>query len=310
MRVLVTGAGGMLGQDVVGAARERGHEVTALTRSDLDITDGAAVARTVRDAGPDAVVNCAAWTDVDGAEADEEEATKVNGEGAGNVARATADSAVLIHVSSDYVFDGNGRAPYVESDPVKPLSAYGRSKLEGERQVADAGSRHVVVRSSWLFGLGGGNFVETMLRRGAEHDELSVVNDQIGCPTFTSHLAGALLDLAGGQALGIHHVAGAGACSWHAFAIEIFRQAGIEVRVDPTTTAQIGRPAPRPAYSVLATARDDGVALPEWREGLADYLAERGKVAGAEAPATHPAASEPGEEASDAGSDSSGGPAA
>ena len=279
MRVLVTGAGGMLGQDVVGAARGGGHEVTALTRSDLDVTNGAAAARTIRDVCPEVVVNCAAWTDVDGAEAQEEEATKVNGEGAGNVARATAEAgAVLVHVSSDYVFDGNGRAPYVESDPVKPLSAYGRSKLAGEREVADAGSRHVIVRSSWLFGLGGGNFVETMLRRGAEQDELRVVNDQIGCPTFTVHLAGALLDLAGGQALGIHHVAGAGACSWHAFAVEIFRQAGMEVRVDPMATAQLERPAARPAYSVLATARDDAVALPEWREGLADYLSERGNA--------------------------------
>ncbi len=300
MRVLATGAGGMLGQDVVGAARERGHELTALARSDLDITDGAAVARTIRDVCPEAVVNCAAWTDVDGAEADEEEATKVNGEAAGNVARASAEAgAVLVHVSSDYVFDGNGRAPYVESDPVKPLSAYGRSKLAAERQIADAGSRHVIVRSSWLFGLGGGNFVETMLRRGAEEEELRVVNDQIGCPTFAGHLADALLVLAGGQALGIHHVAGAGACSWHAFAIEIFRQAGIEVRVDPTTTAQIGRPAPRPAYSVLATARDDGVHLPEWREGLADYLTQRAKLPARGASAEHPATSEASEGAPD-----------
>jgi dTDP-4-dehydrorhamnose reductase len=311
MRVLVTGAAGMLGQDVVGAARERGYEVTALARTDLDITDGAAVARTVRDAAPEAVVNCAAWTDVDGAEADEEEATRVNGTGAGNVARAAAEAgAVLVHLSSDYVFDGNGRAPYVESDPVAPLSAYGRSKLAGEREVADAGSRHVIVRSSWLFGLGGGNFVETMLRLGAEAGELRVVNDQIGCPTFTGHLAGALLDLAGGQALGIHHVAGAGACSWHAFAIEIFRQVGMEVRVDPTTTAQIGRPAPRPAYSVLATARDDGVQLPEWREGLADYLAERAKLPASGASAEHPATSEASQGASDARSGTPGGPAA
>ena len=311
MRVLVTGAAGMLGQDVVGAARERGYEVTALAHTDLDITDGAAVARTVRDAAPEAVVNCAAWTDVDGAEADEEEATRVNGTGAGNVARATAEAgAVLVHLSSDYVFDGNGRAPYVESDPVAPLSAYGRSKLAGEREVADAGSRHVIVRSSWLFGLAGGNFVETMLRLGAEAGELRVVNDQIGCPTFTGHLAGALLDLAGGQALGIHHVAGAGACSWHAFAIEIFRQVGMEVRVDPTTTAQIGRPAPRPAYSVLATARDDGVQLPEWREGLADYLAERAKLPASGASAEHPATSEASQGASDARSGTPGGPAA
>jgi dTDP-4-dehydrorhamnose reductase len=222
------------------------------------------------------VINCAAWTDVDGAEDHEEQATAINGEGAGNLAREAADAGVrLVHVSSDYVFDGQGRAPYVESDPVRPLSAYGRSKLAGEQTVAAAGGDHVIARSSWLFGAGGKNFVETMLRVGAERDEVKVVNDQIGCPTYTGHLATALLDLAASDTQGIHHAAAGGGCSWHGFAVEIFEQAGLDVTVMPWTTAELNRPAPRPAYSVLATAREDGVRLPEWREGLAAYLAER-----------------------------------
>jgi dTDP-4-dehydrorhamnose reductase len=276
MRVLVTGAGGMLGRDVAAAARERGDGVDALDRGQLDITDPAAVARALGESKPDAVINCAAWTDVDGAEAEEAAATTVNGEGAGNVAREAAAAGVrLVHVSSDYVFDGQGRAPYVESDPVGPLSAYGRSKLAGERAVAEVDSDHVIARSSWLFGTGGKNFVDTMLRVGAERDEVRVVNDQIGCPTYTGHLATALLELASSSTQGIHHAAAAGGCSWHGFAVEIFDQAGLEVTVTPWTTAELGRPAPRPAYSVIASAREDGVQLPDWREGLAAYLAAR-----------------------------------
>jgi dTDP-4-dehydrorhamnose reductase len=276
VRVLITGAGGMLGRDVARAARERGDDVEALDRSQLDIADRAAVARTIRESEPDAVINCAAWTDVDGAEAEEAQATAINGPGAGNVAReAVAAGVRLVHVSSDYVFDGQGRAPYVESDPVGPLSAYGRSKLAGEQAVVEAGGDHVIARSSWLFGVNGKNFVETMLRVGAERDEVRVVNDQIGCPTYTGHLATALLELASSDTQGIHHAAAGGGCSWHGFAVEIFAQAGLEVTVTPWTTAELGRPAPRPAYSVLGTAREDGVQLPEWREGLAAYLAER-----------------------------------
>ena len=276
MRVVVTGAGGMLGRDVQRAARERGDEVVALARDELDITDAGAVDEAIAGARPDAVVNCAAWTNVDGAEEDETEATRVNGAGAGNVARAAAQAgALLVHVSSDYVFDGDGRAPYVESDPVAPLSAYGRSKLAGEREVVAAGDRHVIARSSWLFGTNGANFVATMLAIGSRDGTVRVVNDQIGCPTYTGHLAQGLLDLARGEATGVQHVAGAGATSWHGLAVEIFKQADMEVRVDPVTTAEMPRPARRPPYSVLASAREDGVSLPDWREGLEAYLARR-----------------------------------
>ena len=276
MRVVVTGAGGMLGRDVQRAARERGDEVVALARDELDITDTGAVDEAIAGARPDAVVNCAAWTNVDGAEEDETEATRVNGAGAGNVARAAAQAgALLVHVSSDYVFDGDGRAPYVESDPVAPLSAYGRSKLAGEREVVAAGDRHVIARSSWLFGTNGASFVATMLAIGSRDGTVRVVNDQIGCPTYTGHLAQGLLDLARGEATGVHHVVGAGATSWHGLAVEIFKQADMEVRVDPVTTAEMPRPARRPPYSVLASAREDGVSLPDWREGLEAYLARR-----------------------------------
>jgi dTDP-4-dehydrorhamnose reductase len=286
VRLLVTGAGGMLGHDVVSEAESRGHEVVGLARADLDITDATAVRAAVRDATPDAVVNCAAWTDVDGAEEREDEATAVNGAGAGHVAQAcAATGALCVQVSTDYVFEGHGRAPFVEHDPTAPINAYGRSKLNGETAVAEAGPKHIIVRSSWLFGSHGRNFVATMLALGDERDEVRVVSDQIGCPTYTCHLADALVDLAGTEAYGIHHVAGAGACSWHKFAVEIFRQAGVECRVDPATTAEMDRPARRPAYSVLQSARSDSVVLPEWRDGLHDYLDEVGRLAVDGAPA-------------------------
>lgn len=187
MRFAITGAAGMLGQDLQAAAKDAGHEVLAFPRADLDITDAAAVARALADAGPDVVINSAAWTNVDGAETDEAGALAVNGSGAGNVAHgAAACGAWTIHVSSDYVFDGGKTSPYVESDPVGPLSAYGRSKLAGERAVAEqASDRHTTVRSSWLFGPAGPCFPATILRLARERDELKVVDDQIGCPTFT-----------------------------------------------------------------------------------------------------------------------------
>ena len=276
MRFVVTGAGGMLGREVVRAARAAGHDVLALARTELDVTDEAACARALAGAREGAVVNCAAFTDVDGAEEREELATAVNGPGAGNVARAAfAAGAACVHVSSDYVFDGTKDAPYVESDPPAPLSAYGRSKLAGEREVAAAGGQYAIVRSSWLFGAGGRNFVETMLARGAADGHVRVVADQIGSPTYTGHLAPALVALAAGRATGTFHVAGAGATSWHGFAAEIFRAAGVDCRVEAIATAEYPRPAPRPAYSVLATERRDAPRLAPWQEGLADYLAER-----------------------------------
>jgi dTDP-4-dehydrorhamnose reductase len=277
MRILVTGAGGMLGADVARAAHAGGHEVVALARAELDVTDAAAVESVLAAARPQAAIHCAAFTDVDGAQGDgRERAAAVNAHGAGTVARAAAAAGVrLVHVSTDYVFDGEQPTPYVESDAPSPRSVYGQTKLDGEHAVAAAGGSHAIVRSSWLFGPAGRNFVATMLDLAADRDEVTVVTDQVGCPTYTGHLAPALVALASAPAEGVHHVAGAGACSWHDFAIEIFRQAGVDCRVLPCTTAQIARPAPRPAFSVLASERPGAPVLPRWQDGLAAYLVAR-----------------------------------
>jgi dTDP-4-dehydrorhamnose reductase len=268
----------MLGQDVAGAAQRGGHEVAGFSHAELDITDPAAVREAVLDLKPDVVVNCAAWTNVDGAEEGEPEATAVNGAGAGLVASAaTAAGAWTLHVSSDYVFDGGKRAPYLESDPTGPISAYGRSKLAGEREVArNASQSHTTVRSSWLFGAGGPCFPATILRLASERDELSVVDDQIGCPTFTGHLASALVDLARWRALGVVHLAGGGSCSWFQFAREIVDLAGVHCEVNPCRTEDMPRPARRPAYSVLRSERPEAPpVLADWREGLREYMAAR-----------------------------------
>src|SRR4051812_19535296 len=191
MRLLVTGAGGMLGHDLMSAA---GDEAVGLTRAELDVTDAAAVERAMLEIRPDAVINCAAYTNVDRAESDEATATLINGDGAGNVATAAAAvDAFVVQPSTDYVFDGEKGEPYVETDPTGPRTAYGRSKLAGEWTVAEANPRHAIVRTAWLFGVHGKNFVDTMLGLGGP---LKVVDDQIGCPTYTGHLADALLDLA------------------------------------------------------------------------------------------------------------------
>ena len=279
MRIVVCGAAGMLGRDVVGLAEAAGHTVVALGLGDLDVTDAPATERVVAEARPDAVVNCAAYTDVDGAESEPEEALRVNAGGARSVAAAAARvGASVLYPSTDYVFDGTSRTPYVEAAEPRPLSSYGRSKLAGERETGAANPAHWVVRSSWLFGAGGRNFVETMLAAGRERDQVDVVADQVGCPTYTRHLAAALLRLLANGAYGVHHAAGAGACSWFEFAVEIFRMANVDCRVRPARTAELGRPAPRPAYSVLASERGDAPRLPHWRAGLEEYLAERRAV--------------------------------
>jgi dTDP-4-dehydrorhamnose reductase len=276
MKVLVTGAGGMLAQDVLSACAARGHELVALGHGELDITDAGALDAALGELRPDAVVNCAAWTDVDGAEAHERDAMRVNDEGAALLAAAAAwVGAKVVYPSSDYVFDGSARRPYLESDMPAPISAYGRTKLAGETSVAVANPRHLIVRSSWLFGVAGKNFVETMLRIGAEQPEVLVVSDQVGCPTYTAHLAEGIAELVEGEEYGIHHIAGGGVCSWYEFAQEIFDLAGMETRVMAGTTDMLERPAPRPAYSVLRSERSDPVLLPEWRQGLAAYLGER-----------------------------------
>ncbi len=276
MRILVAGAGGMLGQDLVEACRAARHEVAAFTRGELDITDPAAIEEALAAASFDAVANCAAYTDVDGAESHERDAMLINDQGAAFLAAAAARAGVkVLYPSSDYVFDGSKRRPYVESDLTRAISAYGRSKQAGETSVAVANPKHFVVRASWLFGVNGRNFVETMLRLGREQPEVMVVSDQVGCPTYTRHLAKALVALLEGEAYGVHHAAGGGQCSWYEFAQEIFDQAEVECRVLSASTAELQRPAPRPAYSVLRSERGELPAMPSWREGLREYMAER-----------------------------------
>jgi dTDP-4-dehydrorhamnose reductase len=276
VKVLVLGAGGMLGRDVVRAAERANHEVAALARADVDVTDAGAVRAAIRREAPAAVVNCAAYTNVDGAESEPGEAGRVNATGAGLVAGAAAEAgAAIVYPSTDYVFDGEKATPYTESDAPNPLSAYGRSKLAGERATIEANERHFVVRSSWLFGAGGRNFVDTMLGLAETEDQVLVVRDQVGSPTFAGHLAEGIVRLLDTVAFGLHHMSAAGECSWYEFAQAIFERAGVECRVLSCTSAELARPAPRPFYSVLETEWSDAIRLPPWEEGLAAYLAER-----------------------------------
>ena len=274
MRLLLTGAAGMLGHDLTAAAERTGHDVAPLTRRDLDVRDADAVRSAIAAAQPDAVINCAAWTDVDGAEADEAGATELNGTAAGHVAAAAASAgAFCVQISSDYVFDGTATSPYLESAPTGPRSAYGRSKLAGELAVAEhAPGAHAIVRTAWLFGAHGGNFVATMLRLARERDELTVVDDQVGCPTYTGHLAEALVTIAERRLGGVRHVAGGGECSWYDLAAATFAASGAGVTLRRGSSADLNRPAPRPAYSVLRSERPDTPVLPSWQDGLNAYL--------------------------------------
>jgi dTDP-4-dehydrorhamnose reductase len=265
----------MLGQDVVRVAQDMRHQVIALTHDDLDVTDPAKVERVITRDRPGAVINCAAWTDVDGAEESEHDASVINAQGAGFVADAAAKvDAKVLYVSTDYVFDGTN-GPYGESDDPAPINAYGRTKLGGERATALVNGRSFIVRTSWLFGPRGGNFVETMLRLGQGGGPVVVVHDQVGCPTYTGHLAVGLLRLIDSASFGIHHMASQGSCSWYEFAMEIFRQAEVVTRVMASTSDMMERPAKRPANSVLVSRRSTPIKLPSWQRGLSDYLSRR-----------------------------------
>jgi dTDP-4-dehydrorhamnose reductase len=254
--VLITGAGGQLGA----ALREEFPEADARTSAEFNV-----VAPPVLERPPDLVLHAAAWTDVDGAEEHEAVASAVNVRGTRNVVEL---GAPVVYYSTDYVFDGTKREPYLESDEPSPLSAYGRTKLEGEREVREGW----IVRSSWLFGATGRNFLRTMLELGRERDEVRVVDDQVGSPTFVGHLAEATRDLLE-LPYGTWHVAAEGQCSWAEFAAAIFEEAGVECRVVPITTEELGRPAARPVYSVLRSEQKGAPVLPHWREGLRASLA-------------------------------------
>jgi dTDP-4-dehydrorhamnose reductase len=283
LKLLVTGAAGMLGRDVMLAAGNAGHDIVGYGRAELDVTDPGALERKFDLERPDVVINCAAWTDVDGAEEAEQAAFAINGAGAGNVAAAAAKlKATVLHVSTDYVFDGAKGAPYVESDRPAPLSAYARTKLAGEEAVAAANKRHFIVRSAGLFGIGGRNFVETMLQLAETRNEVTVVRDQVGSPTYTWHLAYGIVRLIEGIEYGIHHMAAAGQCSWYEFAREIFEQANVECKVLSITSEEFGAAAPRPAFSALVSQREHAIRLPSWQDGLAGYLAQRKAQEGTE----------------------------
>jgi dTDP-4-dehydrorhamnose reductase len=278
MKVLIAGANGQLGKDLLLAAGNAGHDVVGFGRAEMDVANAESVNRRLELERPDIVVNCAAWTDVDGAESDETGALAVNGTGAGNLAAGAREvGAAIVFVSTDYVFDGQKSTPYVESDQPAPLSAYGRTKLAGEEATAAANKRHFIVRSSGLFGIGGGNFVDTMLRLAESTNEVLVIRDQVTSPTYTWHLAYGLTRLIEGIEYGIHHMAAAGQCSWYEFAREIFEQAKVDTKVLSGTTEMLGRPAPRPAFSVMQSQREHAIRLPSWNDGLAGYLAQRGE---------------------------------
>ncbi|HEX6444840.1 MAG TPA: dTDP-4-dehydrorhamnose reductase [Streptosporangiales bacterium] len=273
---LVTGAGGMLGVEVTDVLREQGVPFTGLARSDLDVTDAEAVAAALDRHRPDVVVNCAAWTAVDDAESQEDAAARVNGDGPAHLARACARTgARLLHVSTDYVFSGDADTPYAEDAPTGPRTAYGRTKLAGERAVRelhpDGG---YVVRTAWLYGAHGGNFVATMLRLEGERPTVDVVADQHGQPTWAADVADRLVALGLSDApAGVYHATNGGSASWYELAREVFTLAGADAaRVHRTTSEAFTRPAPRPAYSVLASTAAERYGLPpmrHWRDALA-----------------------------------------
>ena len=277
MRILILGGCGMLGCSLVTAARARGHAALALSRAQADIEDAARIRYWVETFQPGVIINCAAYTKVDLAEGEgRERAFAANGTAVGNVAAAAASvRARLLHVSTDYVFDGQAEEPYREDGETHPLSVYGQSKLAGEREALAYG-RSLVVRTSWLFGPHGPNFVATMVRfleEGKTH--LRVVYDQVGCPTYTPYLAEALLDLAPLELTGVVHYRNREPVSWHGFAVEIVRLWSGAAEVEPVTTDAFPRPAPRPSYSVLDVTRFEeavGRRVEAWEAGLSEYL--------------------------------------
>ncbi len=274
LRILLTGSEGQLGTDFA-LVSEGLHEVAAFDL-DLDITERVSVTEMVLEIEPDLVLNAAAFTNVDAAEADELAAYKVNALGPQNLALACQVAGIpLLHVSTDFVFSGEAREPYTEFDLPEPRGVYGKSKRAGELCVERVLDSFYICRTSWLYGVGGGNFVKTMMRLGREKGEVAVVTDQVGSPTYSRDLARKLLDIIETEAFGYYHVSNEGSCSWNEFTRAIFDVAGIEAAVKPITTEELGRPAPRPAYSVmrgLALEMEDVVPMRAWREALEDFI--------------------------------------
>jgi dTDP-4-dehydrorhamnose reductase len=273
MRVLIAGARGQLGRALPATLRD--HDTTALDRAALDIADLAAVRQSVLAHRPDLVLNAAAYNHVDGAESDPEAAFRGNAVGPRNLALAAAEAgAAVLHVSTDYVFDGTAGRAYHEYDQPNPLSVYGRSKLAGEEAVRAANPRHYVVRTAWLYAAEGHNFPLTMLSLGAK-GAVRVVNDQHGSPTFAPHLADAIARLLTTGAWGTYHLAGAGETTWHELTRTLFEMCGVASPVEAVTTDAFPRPASRPRYSALTSIQEPRIVLPPWQEGLAEFARAR-----------------------------------
>ncbi|PWW08463.1 dTDP-4-dehydrorhamnose reductase [Paenibacillus cellulosilyticus] len=275
IRVLVTGANGQLGRELM-LRSDPAYELFGFGRDELDIADLAQCRAAVEQVRPHAVIHCAAYTAVDRAEADADNAYQVNAAGSRNIAIAAREAgAKLAYVSTDYVFDGRSTTPYNEYDETNPLTVYGKSKLAGEQLVQSLHDRYFIVRTAWVYGAHGANFVRTMLRLGEAGGTVKVVSDQFGSPTYTADLAQMLLSLIATEAYGIYHATNSGSCSWYEFAAAIFEEGGLPAKVEPCTTAEFPRPAPRPAYSVLDHSAIRANGLPpmrHWREALRDFM--------------------------------------
>lgn len=275
-KILVTGAGGQLGTDLVKLLKVTGYDVVGMGKSELDITDEKKVYHIILQKRPDIIIHCAAYTQVDKAEAEPDYAFLINGIGTRNIALASEKiGAKLVYISTDYVFDGSLELPYHEFSPVSPINAYGSSKLAGEMYVRDFHSRYFIIRTSWVFGVYGNNFVKTMLHLSKEKDQLKVVNDQIGSPTYTVDLGKCIRQLIESDKYGIYHVSNSGSCSWYEFAREIFSQTKNTIKLEPCKTEEFPRPAKRPKYSVLdhMGLRINGFdPMPDWKDGLTRFL--------------------------------------
>lgn len=268
-RILVTGANGMLARDLCPMLEDADFEVIETTRNELDVTDELQVRRVISDVKPDYVIHCAAYTNVDKAEEEPEIAELVNAKSAEYIAKAcNSNNAVMIYISTDYVFDGTKKTPYVPDDTTNPTGAYGLSKLHGEEAVRKFCPAHYIIRTSWLYGHHGKNFVETMISL-AEKTELKVVDDQVGCPTWTVDLSDAIISFIDEEPpFGTYHACGAGSTSWYGFAKEIFDLMSLNVNLIPCTTEEFPRPAKRPAYSVM----DNDGLLRDWKQALQEYI--------------------------------------
>ena len=250
MKVLITGSNGMLGHDLTDVLNDK-HELILTTSKTLDITDKEHTVEFIKENKPDIVINSAAYTNVDGCEENQELAFSVNGEGVRNLAIGCREAdCPLVHISTDYIFNGKNDTPWVEDDEIGPISVYGKSKLEGEEAIQEILDKFFIVRTAWLYGINGGNFPKTMLELAKTHDELTVVYDEVGTPTYTLDLAEAIGKLIETDYYGIYHITNSGSCSWCEFAKYIFEVAEVDVKVTPVTASEFARPAPRPSYSV------------------------------------------------------------